>query len=127
MLEAMRRGDPAKARAVQAALISDQSFERVPDEVLTAAAMAVPTDVLARFLRDVPESIATRTLAVLPRTVGASIQEDLSLEVAPTPQQMADARRVMFASLRKALRDRGLSAPSLAIAGGPDKGKVVAL
>jgi flagellar motor switch protein FliG len=127
MLEAMRRGDPAKARAVQAALISDQSFERVPDEVLTAAAMAVPTDVLARFLRDVPESIATRTLAVLPRTVGASIQEDLSLEVAHTPQQMADARRVMFGSLRKALRDRGLSAPSLAIAGGPDKGKVVAL
>src|SRR4029453_17699113 len=108
-------------------LISDQSFERVPDEVLTAAAMAVPTEVLARFLRDVPESIATRMLAVLPRTVAASIQEDLSLEVAPTPQQMADARRVMFASLRKALRDRGLSAPSLAIAGGQDKGKVVAI
>jgi flagellar motor switch protein FliG len=127
MLEAMRRGDPAKARAVQAALISEQSFERVPDEVLTAAAMAVPTDVLARFLRYVPETIATRALAVLPRTVAASIQEDLSLEVAPTPQQIADARRMMFASLRKALRDRGLSSPSLAIAGGPDKGKVVAL
>ena len=127
MLEAMRRGDPAKARAVQAALISDQSFERVSDDVLTAAAMAVPHEVLARFLRDVPESIATRTLAVLPRTVGASIQEDLSLEVAPTPNQMAEARRIMFASLRKALRDRGLSAPSLTIAGGPDKGKVVAI
>ena len=55
MLEAMRRADPAKARAVQAALINDQSFERVSDEVLTAAAMAVPTEVLARFLRDVPE------------------------------------------------------------------------
>jgi hypothetical protein len=40
---------------------------------------------------------------------------------------MADARRMMFGSLRKALRDRGLSAPSLAIAGGPDKGKVVAI
>jgi len=127
MLEAMRRGDPAKARAVQAALISDQSFERVPDEVLTAAAMAVPTEVLGRFLRDVPESIATRTLATLPRTVAASLQEDLSLEVAPTPQQIADARRMMFGSLRRALRERGLSAPSLAIAGGPDKGKVVAL
>jgi len=127
MLEAMRRGDPAKARAVQAALISDQSFERVSDEVLTAAAMAVPTEVLARFLRDVPESIATRTLAVLPRTVGASIQEDLSLDVAPTPQQLADARRAMFASLRKALRDRGLAAPNLTLAGGSDKGKVVAL
>ena len=127
MLEAMRRGDPAKARAVQAALISDQSFERVPDEVLTAAAMAVPTEVLGRFLRDVPESIATRTLATLPRTVAASLQEDLSLEVAPTPQQIADARRMMFGSLRRALRERGLSAPNLAIAGGPDKGKVVAL
>ena len=45
MLEAMRRADPAKARAVQAALINDQSFERVSDEVLTAAAMAVPTEV----------------------------------------------------------------------------------
>jgi hypothetical protein len=127
MLEAMRRGDPAKARAVQAALISDQSFERVSDEVLTAAAMAVPTEVLARFLRDVPETIAARALAALPRTVAASIQEDLSLEVSPTPQQIVDARRAMFSSLRKALRDRGLGAPNLAIASGSDKGKVVAL
>jgi hypothetical protein len=64
---------------------------------------------------------------VLPRTVAASIQEDLSLDVSPTPQQISDARRAMFASLRKALRDRGLSAPNLAIASGPDKGKVVAI
>ncbi len=130
MLEAMRRGDPAKARAVQAALINDQSFERVSDEVLTAAAMAVPTEVLARFLRDVPEAVAGRAMSALPRSVAASIQEDLSLDVAPTPQQIADARRTMFASLRKALRDRGLAAPGLAIAsgGGPDnKGKVVAI
>jgi len=126
MLEAMRRGDPAKARAVQAALISDQSFERVSDEVLTAAAMAVPTEVLARFLRDAPESIGSRALAALPRTVAAAIQEDLSLDVAPTPQQIVDARRMMFASLRKALRDRGLAAPNLAIAGASDKGRVVA-
>jgi len=34
---------------------------------------------------------------------------------------------MMFASLRKALRDRGLASPTLAIAGGSDKGKVVAL
>ena len=127
MLEAMRRGDPAKARAVQAALISDQSFERVSDDVLTAAAMAVPTEVLARFLRDVPETIAARALSALPRTVAASIQEDLSLDVAPTPQQISEARRTMFAALRKALRDRGLAAPSLSISSGSDKGKVVAI
>jgi flagellar motor switch protein FliG len=127
MLEAMRRADPAKARAVQGALINDQSFERVSDEVLTAAAMAVPTDVLARFLRDIPESVASRALSALPRTVAAAIQEDLSLEIAPTPQQIVDARRTMFASLRKALRDRGLAAPSLVIASGSNNGKVVAL
>src|SRR5262245_48031806 len=127
MLEAMRRGDPAKARAVQAALISDESFERVSDEVLTAAAMAVPTEVLGRFLRDVPEAVGSRAMAALPRTVAASLQEDLSLDVAPTPQQVTDARRAMFAALRKALRDRGLAAPNLALAGGNDKGKVVAL
>jgi len=127
MLEAMRRGDPAKARAVQAALINDQSFERVSDEVLTAAAMAVPTEVLGRFLRDVSEAVASRALSVLPRTVAASLQEDLSLDVSPTPQQISDARRAMFASLRKALRDRGLSAPNLSIASGSDKGKVVAI
>jgi len=127
MLEAMRRGDPAKARAVQAALISDQSFERVSDDVLTAAAMAVPTEVLGRFLRDVPETIAARALSALPRTVAASIQEDLSLDVAPTPQQLSEARRTMFAALRKALRDRGQAAPSLSISSGSDKGKVVAI
>ena len=127
MLEAMRRGDPAKARAVQAALISDQSFELVSDEVLSAAAMAVPTEVLARFLRDVSEAVATRALAAMPRTVAASIQEDLSLEVAATPQQIGDARRAMFSALRKALRDRGLAAPSLTISSGSDKGKMVAL
>ena len=127
MLDAMRRGDPAKARAVQAALISDQSFELVSDEVLSAAAMAVPTEVLGRFLRDASEAVATRALATLPRTVAASLQEDLSLEVAPTPQQLADARRAMFSALRKALRDRGLAAPSLNISSGSDKGKMVAL
>jgi len=127
MLEAMRRADPSKARAVQAALINDQSFELVSDEVLTAAAMAVPTEALSRFLRDVPEAVASRALTALPPTVAASIQEDLSLEVAPTPAQLADARRAMFAALRKALRDRGLAAPSLSIASGSDKGKVVAL
>ena len=127
MLEAMRRADPVKARAVQAALINDHSFERVSDEVLTAAAMAVPTEVLGRFLRDVPEVVASRALSALPRTVAASLQEDLSLDVAPTPAQISEARRAMFASLRRALRDRGLSAPSLAIASEPDKGKVVAI
>jgi hypothetical protein len=75
----------------------------------------------------VPEAVASRALSALPRTVAAAIQEDLSLEVAPTPQQIVDARRMMFSSLRKALRDRGLAAPNLAIAGGSDKGKVVAL
>ena len=88
MLEAMRRADPAKARIVQAALINDQSFERVSDELLAAAAMAVPTEVLARYLREAPETVATRALAALPRTVAAAIQEDLSLEVAPTPRRI---------------------------------------
>jgi hypothetical protein len=127
ILEAMRRADPAKARAVQSALISDDSFERVPDEVLVAAAMAVPSDVLARFLRDTRESIATRALAALPRTVAAGLQEELSLEVAPTPQQTADARRTVYASLRKALRDRGLPAPGAGLGVEKEKGKVVAL
>ena len=57
----------------------------------------------------------------------ASIQEDLSLDVTATPTQIADARRTMFAALRKALRDRGLAAPNLALASGNDKGKMVAL
>ena len=57
------------------------------------------------------------------------IQEDLSLDVAPTPQQIVDARRTMFASLRKALRDRGLAAPQPRDARERfrNKGKVVAL
>jgi flagellar motor switch protein FliG len=129
ILEAMRRADPAKARAVQAALINDQSFERVSDELLAAAAMAVPTEVLARYLREAPEVVATRALAALPRTVAAAIQEDLSLEVAPTPRESAEARRAMFAALRKALRDRGLTSPTLGLASDNEgtKSKVVAL
>ena len=127
ILEAMRRADPAKARAVQAALISDASFEQVSDELLVAAAMSVPTEALGRFLRGAPESVGTRLLGALPRTVAGALQEDLSLEVSPTPQQTADARRAMFASLRKALRDRGLAAPVSALAKEKEKGKVVAI
>jgi len=129
ILEAMRRADPAKARIVQAALINDQSFERVSDELLAAAAMAVPTEVLARYLREAPEAVATRALAALPRTVAAAIQEDLSLEVAPTPRESAEARRAMFAALRKALRERGLTSPTLGLASDNEgtKSKVVAL
>jgi flagellar motor switch protein FliG len=131
ILEAMRRADPAKARAVEAALISDETFERVSDEVLAAAAMAVPSDALARFLRDAPETVARRALAALPRTVAAGIEEELSLEVAPTPQQTLEARRTVYAALRKALRDRGLTSPGASASKSSvetkEKGKVVAI
>ncbi len=129
ILEAMRRADPGKARAVRAALIGDESFLLVSEDVLVAAAIAVPTEVLARFLRDAPEEIATRLLAVLPASVSGAVREELSLEVSPTPAQSGEARRVLFASLRKALRDRGLAAPGAAVLATTDndKGKVVAI
>jgi flagellar motor switch protein FliG len=132
ILEAMRRADPAKARAVEAALIRDESFELVSGEVLGAAVMAVPAEILVRFLRDAPAAVATRTLAALPRTVAAGLEEDLSLAVTATPRQTAEARRAAFAALRSALRARGLQAPAQAGSGpdigiGKDKGRVVAL
>lgn len=130
ILEALRRADPAKARAVEAALIRDESFELVSDEVLGAAVMAIPAETLVRFLRDAPSAIASRALAALPRTVAAGLQEDLSLAVTESPRQTAEARRAAFAALRGALRARGLSAPAGRdpdIGIGKDKGKVVAL
>ncbi|HVZ87392.1 MAG TPA: hypothetical protein VHG72_10515, partial [Polyangia bacterium] len=132
ILEAMRRADPVKARAVEAALIGDGTFELVSDEVLGSAVATLPTEVLARFLRAVPPAVSTRTLAALPPTVAAALGEDLSLEVAPTPRETAEARRAAFAALRGALRARGLQAPAVAGSGkelviSKDKGKVVAL
>jgi hypothetical protein len=132
VLEAIRRVDPVKARAVEAALIRDESFELVSEEVLSAAVMSVPAETLARFLRDAPAAVAARTLAALPRTVAAALEEDLSLAVAPTPRQTAEARRAAFAALRHALRLRGLPGPAQTgsrndIEIGQDKGKVVAL
>ena len=62
-------------------------------------------------------------------TVSGAVREELSLEVSPTPAQSGEARRALFASLRKALRDRGLAAPGAAVlaATDNDKGKVVAI
>ena len=130
MLEAMRRGDPAKARAVQAALINDQSFERVSDEVLDRrgdgrsdrGAGALP----ARRSRGGRDARAVGAAAHGRRVdPGGSVAG----RRADAARRSAEARRAMFASLRKALRDRGLAAPSLAIATRrPDnKGKVVAI
>ena len=137
ILDAMRRADPAKARAVEAALITEQSFELVSEEVLGAAVVGVPTEVLARFLRNASETVATRTISTLPRTVAAALEEDLSLVVAPTPRETAEARRALFAALRQTLRARGLQAPQVENAlagtstgtttGTKDKGKMVAL
>jgi flagellar motor switch protein FliG len=132
ILEAMRRADPAKARAVEASLITEQSFEQVSEEVLGAAVVGVPTEILARFLRVAPPSVASRTMATLPRTVAAALAEDLSLVVAPTPRETAEARRALFAALRQALRVRGLQAPrtesgAKETANARDKGKMVAL
>jgi flagellar motor switch protein FliG len=132
ILEAMRRADPAKARAVEASLITEQSFEQVSEEVLGAAVIGVPTEILARFLRAAPSTVVTRAMATLPRTVAAALAEDLSLVVAPTPRETAEARRTLFAALRQALRVRGLQAPRTESAGretgnARDKGKVVAL
>jgi flagellar motor switch protein FliG len=137
ILDAMRRADPAKARAVEAALITEQSFELVSEEVLGATVVGVPSEVLARFLRTTSERVASRTLATLPRTVAAALEEDLSLVVAPTPRETAAARRALFAALRQTLRARGLQAPQTSqtdddnsgagSATTKDKGKMVAL
>ncbi|HXJ23941.1 MAG TPA: hypothetical protein VMT03_27355 [Polyangia bacterium] len=127
MLEAMRRADPARARAVEGALVSDGSFELVSEDVLSAAIMSVPAETLARFLRVAPPGVAARAMAALPPTVGASLQEDLSLAVSPTPAEAAEARRTLFAALRAALRARGLQVPRPAMESTKDKGKVVAL
>ena len=128
MLEAMRRADPAKARAVQAALINDQSFERVADEVLTSAAMAVPTDVLARFLRDVPESVAA------PRAVGVAAHRRGGDPGGPVAGRRADAaadRRGAPHDVRiaaqGAARPWSRGAKSRRSRAVRDKGKVVAL
>ena len=139
ILEAMRRADPAKARAVEAALITDGTFERVSDEVLVAAAMARSQ----RFAGAVPSRCArSRGPAGAGRTAahgGRRLEEELSLEVAPTPSQIAQARRAAYAALRKVLRERGLASPG-AIGGSDgelrqsretrqpsEKGKVVAI
>ncbi|MFL5304954.1 MAG: hypothetical protein ACJ8F1_07055 [Polyangia bacterium] len=132
MLDAMRRADPTRARAIEGALISDATFELVPEDVLSSAVMAVPTDTLARFLRAAPAAVGARTLAALPATVAAALQEDLSLAMTASPRETAEARRALFAALRAALRGRGLRAPQPAeLPRGPhdtkDKGKVVAL
>ncbi len=133
MLEAMRQADPVRARAVEAALISDQTFQLVTEDVLAAAVTTVPGETLARYLRTAPPAVAARTLSALPPTVAAALQEDLSLAMAASPRETTEARRAVFASLRAALRARGLRAP---VADGHDsndttkkskEGKVVAL
>jgi flagellar motor switch protein FliG len=134
ILDAMRRADPAKARAVEAALITEQSFELVSEEVLGAAVVGVPTEILARFLRTASGTVVSRTISTLPRTVAAALEEDLSLVVAPTPRETAEARRALFAALRQTLRARGLQTPQpeggksgIGSATAKDKGKMVAL
>ena len=129
ILDAMRRADPARARAVEAALITEQSFELVSEEVLGATVVGVPTEILARFLRTASATVASRTLSTLPRTVAAALEEDLSLVVTPTPRQTAEARRALYAALRQTLRARGLQAPQVESTkqGTKDKGKMVAL
>ena len=132
MLDAMRRADPARARAIEGALISDATFELVPEDVLSTAVMAVPTDTLARFLRAAPAAVGARTMGALPATVAAALQEDLSLAMTASPRETAETRRALFAALRAALRARGLRAPQPAeLPRGSqdtkDKGKVVAL
>jgi flagellar motor switch protein FliG len=135
ILDAMRRADPVKARAVEAALITEQSFELVSEEVLGATVVGVPTEILARFLRTASATVASRTISTLPRTVAAALEEDLSLVVAPTPRETAEARRALFAALRQTLRGRGLQAPQVeggnksgnGSATAKDKGKMVAL
>jgi flagellar motor switch protein FliG len=130
ILEAMRRADPGKARAVEAALITEQSFALVSEEVLASAVVGVSTETLGRFLRTTSEMVGTRVMSTLPPTVAAALAEDLSLSVTPTPRQTAEARRALFAALRQALRARGLQAPRAEgqdTPTGKDKGKVVAL
>lgn len=125
ILEAMRRSDPARARQVEGALICDETFMLVGEDVLSAAVMSVPSEVLGRYLRFAPAELGTRVLGVLPPTVAAGLHEELSLDVTVPPAQLAEARRTMYLALRRKLRERGLPAPIAERA--HDKGKVVNL
>ncbi len=138
ILDAMRRADPAKARAVEAALITEQSFELVSEEVLGAAVVGVPTErpgpLPARPLR---RRSPPRTMSTLPRTVAAALEEDLSLVVAPTPREIGrGATRALRGVATDAARPWPAGAPNVADESGKsgngsatakDKGKMVAL
>ena len=129
ILDAMRRADPAKARAVEAALITEQSFELVSEEVLGAAVVGVPTEILARFLRTASATVATRTMATLPRTVAAALEEDLSLVVAlDAARDRGGPPRAVRGVATDAARPRPAGAPDgerqrLGISDGEGQGK----
>jgi flagellar motor switch protein FliG len=111
LLEAISPADPEKRRRIEALLVTDDTISRVGDSVLGAAALSVPQDVLTTFLRATAPGVTERFLAALPAAIGASIREELSLEIPVAPEAIVDARRTVHRFLRRALRERGMPMP----------------
>jgi flagellar motor switch protein FliG len=111
LLDAIGPGDPEKRRRVQSLLVTDEGLARVADPVLGAAALAVPNETLAAYLRAIEPAIAERFLAALPTASAAVLREELSLEIVVVPEAAAEARRLVYRALRRALRERGLAMP----------------
>ncbi len=111
LLDAISPTDPERRRRIEALLVTDDTIARVGDSVLGAAALSVPQDVLTIFLRATAPGVTERFLAALPAAIGASIREELSLEIPVSPEAIVDARRTVHRALRRALRERGMAMP----------------
>jgi flagellar motor switch protein FliG len=125
LMETVGRNDPGKLERIRAALVTDERFARLGDDLLAAAAMAVPRETLLVFLRAAPEVLVARVLGVLPVAVVGSLREELSLAVPVRAELTADARRTLFRAVRRVGRERGWGTTPTAQPAGPRK--VVAL
>src|SRR5262249_7487757 len=113
LLEAISPSDPERRRRIEALLVTDDTIARVGDSVLGAAALSVPQVVLTTSRRGPGRGVTERFLAALRAAIGASIREELSLEIPVAPEAIVDARRTVHRALRRALRERGMAMPGV--------------
>lgn len=106
-------GKPALHRAVLARLCTETTLERVDDDVLAAAASAVPLPELAVYLRAAPPIIRERFLAATTGPLGAALRGEVELQIPAPVTRIAAARRDLLRAVRAVAEQRGLSLQTL--------------
>jgi flagellar motor switch protein FliG len=116
LLKFIEREDPATRDRLRAHYFSFDSMHLVPAEVLTAVFETADPSMVTKALVGADDGLVSAVLSVLPSKQRSIVEDDVRLANSQNnvpKHETAEARKILTAEARKAMKDRGIDLASL--------------